>query len=142
MQERILCLDVGEKRIGVAVSDPAGKTALGLAVRERTAFKKDCEALWKIIQEYNVQKIIIGMPLNLKHEEGPQAQKVRFFKEGLERFLRAKECPLPIEFFDESFSSREAEALLLEADLGRKKRKKIRDKLAAALILQNYLDEQ
>lgn len=142
MQGRILCLDVGTKRIGLAVSDPLGLIAQGLATLTRKTFKKDCEKLVKIIREYGAEQIIIGLPLDWKHEEGPQAEKVRFFKTGLEKFLREKNCLASIEFFDESFSSREADAILLEADLGRKKRKKIKDKLAAALVLQNYLNEK
>ncbi|MBI4124422.1 MAG: Holliday junction resolvase RuvX [Deltaproteobacteria bacterium] len=142
MQERILCLDVGDRRIGLAVSDPFGRTAQGLATIERRTFKKDCGEIFKIIQEYGVEKIIIGLPLDLTDAEGPQAKKVRFFKEGLEKFLQANRCQASIDFFDESYSSREAEAILLEADLGRKKRKKIKDKLAAALILQKFLDEK
>lgn len=142
MQGRILCLDVGDKKIGVAVSDPFGKTGQALTVLARKTFKKDCEAVFKIIEEYHPAKVLIGFPLDLEHREGPQAKKVRFFKEGLERFLCKKKCPASIELFDESFSSRDAETVLLEADLGRKKRKRVRDKLAAALILQSYLDEK
>lgn len=142
MRRRTLCLDVGDKRIGVAVSDPLGLTAQPLQIIERTQFKKDCETLFKLVKEYDAVRIVIGLPFDLNHQEGPQAQKVRFFFTGLQKFLQEKKSAAALELFDESFSSQEAESILLEADLSRQKRKKVRDKLAAALILQNYLDEK
>lgn len=142
MQARILCLDIGDKRIGVAVSDPLGLTAQPLQIIERTQFKKDCGVIFKLVEEYDAVQIVIGFPLDLNHQEGPQAKKVRFFFEGLQKFLQEKKSNVTLELFDESWTSKEAEAILLEADLSRQKRKKIRDKLAAALILQNYLDEK
>src|SRR3989338_815530 len=138
--QRILCLDVGTKRIGVAISDPFGKTAQGITTLTRTTFPKDCVQILKILQEYDVEKIIIGLPTDLEDAEGPQAKKVRFFEEGLKKFLKENRLDIPIQFWDESFSSRDAESILLEGDLSRKKRRKVIDKLAAVLILQNYLN--
>ncbi|MDP2599321.1 MAG: Holliday junction resolvase RuvX [Deltaproteobacteria bacterium] len=140
MKERVLCLDVGDKRIGVAVSDPLGMTAQSLVTIARRHFKEDCARLLKLAEEYEVQKIVIGLPLNSEGNEGPQAKKVRFFGEGLTKFLKEKEASITIEWWDESLTSQEAEAILLEADLSRKKRRKVVDKLAASLILQRYLD--
>lgn len=141
MRERLLCLDIGDKRIGVAVSDPLGMTAQSLVTIERRHFKEDCAQLLKIMEEYGVQKIVIGLPLNSEGNEGPQAKKVRFFAEGLIKFLKEKGALITIEWWDESLTSQEAEEILLEADLSRKKRKKMIDKLAASLILQSYLDD-
>lgn len=142
MKNRIVCLDVGDKRIGVAVSDPFGKTALPLKTVLRRSFKEDCESIVKIIQEYWPKKIVLGLPLDLKEKEGSQAKKVRAFEEAFKKFLEQNHFTIPIEVWDESLSSKEAEALLLEADVSRKKRKKAIDNLAAALILQSYLHSQ
>lgn len=139
--DRILGLDVGDKKIGIAVSDPFGQTAQGVATLPRRNFKKDCEAILNFVREYQASKILIGLPLNLQNEEGPQAGKVRAFHNGLKKFLDENKTAAVLELVDESFSSREAESILLEADLSRKKRKKVIDRLAAARILQNYLDE-
>ncbi|OGQ04571.1 MAG: Holliday junction DNA helicase RuvA [Deltaproteobacteria bacterium RIFCSPLOWO2_01_44_7] len=140
MNARILCLDVGDKRIGVAVSDPMGLTAQGLTTLIRKNFKQDCTHILKVLKEYEVQTILIGYPLDTSHSEGPQAKKVKFFVEGLKKILQENQFAVEIKLWDESFSSREAEEILLEADLSRKKRRKVIDRLAAALILQSYLD--
>lgn len=142
MRNRILSLDVGDKKIGVAVSDPFGMTAQPVTTILRKQFKKDCETIFQLIQEWSVAKIVVGLPLDLNCQEGPQAKKVRFFFDGLKKILEEKKCPVAMELFDESFSSQEAEAVLLEADMGRKKRKRVIDKLAAILILQNYLAQR
>lgn len=142
MKSRILCLDVGDKKIGVAVSDPFGKTALPLETLLRGTFKKDCEALARILKEYDAEKIVIGLPLDLEDKEGPQAKKIRFFEAGLRKFLEQNHFATVVEVWDESLSSKEAEAILLKADVSRKKRKKAIDKLAATLILQSYLDSK
>ena len=141
-KKRTLCLDVGDKKIGVAVSDPFGKTAQPLTILQRQNFQKDCLAIAALLKEYEVKKMVIGLPLDLNSREGPQAKKVRFFKETLENFLHQTGHEMEIELWDESFSSAEAEEILLEADLSRKKRKKVIDKLAAALILQSWLERE
>ena len=142
MVKRILCLDIGDKKIGVAVSDPLGLTAQGLATLQRQSFQKDCAKILELLRLYEAKKILIGFPLDLKNKEGPQAKKVRFFKEGLENFLKQNRQEMDIKLWDESFSSKEAEKILLEADLSREKRRKVIDKLAAVLILQGYLDRK
>lgn len=140
VKKRILGLDIGDKRIGIAVSDPAGRTAFGLQTLERSAFKKDAAALLKIAEEYEAETIIVGLPLDLNEREGRQAEKIRFFTEGFEKILRECGNNTILKLWEESFSSREAEELLLKADMGRKKRRIVIDKIAAALILQSYLD--
>ena len=128
---RIMGLDVGEKRIGVAVSDSLGYIAQGISVIKR----ENTEELKKIVSDYDIEKIVVGMPKDTDGSIGRQGKKVLAFIECLKQ-----EIDLPILSWDERFTTREAERVLLKADLSRAKRKKVIDKLAAALILQNYLD--
>jgi putative Holliday junction resolvase len=130
---RIMGLDVGEKRIGVAVSDPLGYTAQGISVVKR----ENIEDLKKIVSDYNIGRIIAGLPKNMDGSIGEQGEKVLTFIEELK-----KEINLPILTWDERLTTKEAEGVLLKADLSRAKRKKVIDKLAAILILQSYLDSQ
>ncbi len=133
---RIMGLDVGEKRIGIALSDELGMTAQALEVwncQERTA---DIEHIHQLVQQYQVQKLVAGMPKNMDGSIGFQAQYVMDFIED----LRQKDDSLLIETWDERLSSKAAETILLQADMRRQKRKKVIDKLAAAIILQGYLD--
>ena len=141
VKSRVLCLDIGDKRIGVAVSDPLGLTAQAVTTLERKAFKADCAKIVQLLKEYEACKMILGLPLDLENKEGPQAKKVRFFAEGLKKFLNESQVTAEVHFWDESFSSQDAEAILLEADMSREKRRKVIDKLAASLILQSYLDQ-
>lgn len=133
---RILCLDYGEKRIGVAVSDPLGITAQPLEYILNEGKKKVLLKVKEFILKYKPVKIIIGMPLTLKGEEGEKAQEVSrfmgFLKDNIE---------IQIEAIDERFTTALAENLLIEADVRRAKRKQVKDKIAAALILQTYLDK-
>ena len=130
---RYLGIDFGEKRIGVAISDPSGRIAFPLEVIEvrEPPFRKICE----IAERYKVGKIIVGFPRSLSGRIGPQAKKVEDFISEL-----LKHSPVPVERWDEQFTSREAERILLEMDMGRKERKIKRNAVAAALILQSYLD--
>jgi putative Holliday junction resolvase len=130
---RILGLDIGEKRIGVAVSDPLGYTAQGISVIKR----EDVKNLKKIVSDYNIERVIVGLPKNMDGSIGAQGNKVLAFIEDLK-----KEIDLPILTWDERLTTKEAERVLLKADLSRVKRKKVIDKLAAVLILQSYLDSQ
>ncbi|AQS58383.1 Holliday junction resolvase RuvX [Desulforamulus ferrireducens] len=132
---RIMGLDVGDKTIGVALSDPMGWTAQGLEVIRRESIDKDLTRLGEIIQEYGVEKILVGLPKNMNATIGPQGEKVLAFVEKLkERFA------LPIKTWDERLSTVAAERMLIQADVSRSKRKKVIDKMAAAVILQGYLD--
>lgn len=135
---RILGLDFGEKTIGVAVSDPFGWTAQGIEIIRRdneNALKPSIARLGKIIMEYEVEKIVLGYPKNMNNTLGPRAEKTQEFKLKLERNFK-----LPVILWDERLSTSAAERGLLEADLSRKKRKNVIDKMAAVFILQGYLD--
>lgn len=132
---RILALDVGEKRIGLAISDGLGWTAQGLPTLNGEDKAKAICAIAEIARENQVTEIVLGMPLNMDGTPGKRAKETALFLEDLK-----KEIPLPIKTWDERLSSAQAQRLMLEADLSRKKRKKKVDRLAAQLILQSYLD--
>jgi putative Holliday junction resolvase len=132
---RIMGLDVGDKTIGVALSDPLGWTAQGLEVIRRDTLEKDINRLCQIINEYAVEKILVGMPKNMNATIGPQGEKVLAFIEKLKENI-----DLPIKTWDERLSTVAAERMLIQADVSRSKRKKVIDKMAAAVILQGYLD--
>lgn len=135
---RILGLDFGQKTIGVAVSDPFGWTAQGLEIIRRhqeTNLKDSIARLDKLIQEYSIEKIILGYPKNMNNTIGERAEKTVAFKKKLEKTFN-----LPVILWDERLSSIGAERTLLEADISRKKRKDILDKMAAVFILQGFLD--
>jgi len=130
-------LDVGENTIGVAVSDPLGITAQGVTVIRRRGIKSDLAEIGKLAREYEVSKFVVGMPRRTDGSFGPEAEKVRAFGRKLEGELR-----LPVEYWDERFSTAAAERILLEGDVSRARRKQVIDKLAAVVILQAYLDGQ
>jgi len=132
---RILSLDVGRKKIGMALSDALGITAQGLQTLLRKNKNSDLEQIKKIIREMNVSKVIVGLPLNMDGTEGPMAREIYDFVERLKG-----EIGLPVELWDERLTTIQAERALLEPDLSRKKRKKLDDRVAAQLILQGYLD--
>ena len=134
---RIMGLDIGDKTIGVAVSDLMGLTAQGVTTIKRVGKKKDIEAIKQIIAEKQVNKIVSGLPKNMNGTVGPQGEKVQKFCE-----LLKEETNLPIEFWDERLSTVAAERSLIEADVSRQKRKKVIDMLAAVIILQGYLDSK
>lgn len=132
---RIMGLDVGSKTIGVALSDPLGWTAQGLEVIRRKGLNHDLQRLAEIIQEHEVHKAVIGLPKNMNGTIGPQAEVVQeFVKQFQEKLL------IPVEMWDERLTTVAAQRTLLEADLSRKKRKLIIDKMAAVMILQGFLD--
>ncbi|MGE5543836.1 MAG: Holliday junction resolvase RuvX [Bacillota bacterium] len=132
---RILALDVGEKRIGVAISDPLGITAQGISVIERQDRKRDVEALRKLVIEYGVTGLLVGLPRNMNGTLGNKAREVREFGNLMEQ-----ELGLPVEYQDERLSTRAVEETLIRADVRRKKRRRVIDKLSAVYILQGYLD--
>jgi len=132
---RIMGLDVGSKTIGVSVSDELGLTAQGIAVIRRSALKRDIKEIKDWIGRYDVKEIVIGLPKNMDGSIGETGQACLAFAQ----VLREK-TGLPVHLWDERLSTRMSERTLLEADLSRKKRKQVIDKLAAALILQSYLD--
>lgn len=134
---RCASLDVGTRTIGVAVSDEQGIIAFGVDTIKRKELKEDLARLKELLDSLNIGQVVVGLPKNLKGEIGPQGRIVSEFVEAMKR-----EIPLPVILWDERFSTVAVERVLLEADLSRKKRKKVKDKLAASLILQNYLDSQ
>lgn len=134
---RILGLDYGTKRIGVAVCDELGMTAQGLTTIARKDRRHDLENIARFIKTYSVEKIVIGYPLRLDGTEGIQCEKINKFASLLKSTFS-----LPVIKWDETLSTKEAEEILIRANISRKKRKDIVDKLAASLILQGYLDAQ
>ncbi len=134
---RLLGLDVGDRTIGVAVSDPMGWTAQGVTVIRRKSRKDDLAALGAIIEEYKVEKFVVGLPRRTDGSYGPEAEKIYSFGAKLER-----EFGLTVEYWDERFSTVAAERILLEGDVSRAKRRQVIDKVAAAVILQAYLDRK
>ena len=131
---RILGLDYGEKRIGVAVCDELGLTAQGLPTIIRKTRKHDWEILENLVKNYQVEKIVIGYPVRLDGSEGIQCEKVNRFAALLE-----KTFVLPVIKWQETLSTKEAEEILINSGVRWQKRKKMVDKLAACLILQDYL---
>jgi len=135
---RIMGLDVGEKTIGVAVSDPLGWTAQGVTtIRRRGSLEEDLKAILRLVQEYRVERVVVGLPRNMNGSLGPQAKKVLDFMQALEERLK-----LPVVPWDERLTTSAAERVLIAADLSRRRRKGVVDRLAAVLILQSYLDCQ
>lgn len=132
---RILGLDIGDRTIGVAVSDPLGFTAQGITTIRRKNEEKDIEKLKQICLEYNVDTIVSGLPKNMNGTLGPQSEKVLKFCNIIKDNI-----DLPIKMWDERLTTVAAHRAMLEADLSRNKRKKIVDKMAATYILQGYLD--
>ncbi len=131
----ILGLDVGDKRIGVAVSDELRYTAQGLKTIKRGSISRDIAQLKQLIMAYSVGQVVVGLPKSLDGSLGPQAQKVLGFVARLERGLG-----LSITTWDERFSSQQAERTLREAGLNWRKTRSAVDQVAASLILQGYLD--
>lgn len=132
---RILGLDVGSKTIGVAISDPLGITAQGLETIRRKNKRFDFGQLERLLQKYEVSEIVVGYPLRLSGAEGRQSEKMQLFAEELR-----KKFGLPVRLWDERLTSSQANRVLREAELSIEKRGKAVDRLAAVLILQNWMD--
>jgi len=132
---RVLGLDVGQRRIGVAVSDPLGITAQGLETLQRKNKKHDLGWLRRVIREYEVGEIVVGLPLRMSGAEGTQAEKIQAFAEDLRKHFK-----LPVHLWDERLTSAEANRLLRETDLSIEKRGKAVDRMAAILILQGWME--
>jgi putative Holliday junction resolvase len=132
---KVLGLDIGEKRIGIAVSDALGCTAQGLTVLQRNGADDDIGAIQELIDTSQVSEVVVGLPKNMDGSLGEGAQKVMSFVSKLEESLS-----IPIVLWDERLTTAEATRVLLQADVSRKKRRTVVDKIAAVLILQGYLD--
>jgi putative Holliday junction resolvase len=127
-------LDVGSRRIGIAVSDLLGITAQGLETLQRRNKRTDFEQLRKVIREYKVREIVVGLPLRMSGAEGIQAEKMQVFAEELRKRFK-----LPVHLWDERLTSAEANRLLRETELSIEKRGKAVDRMAAVLILQGWM---
>ena len=134
---RILAIDYGSRRMGLAVSDPLGITAQGLETLERKNKRADFGRLERTIREYQVREIVLGNPLRMSGEEGTQSQKVAEFAGELRRRFQ-----LPVHLWDERLTSAEANRLLREAELSTRKRAQAVDRMAAVLILQSFLQSR
>jgi putative Holliday junction resolvase len=134
LPRRILALDVGSRRIGVAVSDPLGITAQGLDTIQRQNKRRDWESLGAVLAKYEVVEIVVGLPLRLSGAEGTQSEKMRLFADEL-----AAKFALPVHLWDERWTSTQANRLLRETNLSIEKRGKAVDRMAAILILQSWL---
>ena len=132
---RVLGLDVGSRRIGIAVSDPLGITAQGLETLQRQNKRTDLAALERVIREYQVKEIVVGLPLRMSGAEGTQSDKMLLFAEELRKRFR-----LPVHLWDERLTSAEANRLLRETELSIEKRAKAVDRMAAVLILQGWME--
>jgi len=135
MAGRTLGLDVGDKRIGVAISDALSMTAQPLGVVQRKSIARDCEAIMALASEYEVVRIVAGLPLNMDGSEGEQSQKVRRFCDTF-----ARNSGIDLIYEDERMTSAQSERMLIESGMRRDRRRKVIDKMAATLILQSYLD--
>ncbi|WP_137664404.1 Holliday junction resolvase RuvX [Enterococcus hulanensis] len=135
---RIMGLDVGSKTVGIAVSDPFGWTAQGVEIIriDEEKGKFGFERLGELAKEYHVTKFVVGLPKNMNNSIGPRAEASMAYAEKIKELF-----DLPVDFQDERLTTVQAERMLVEqADVSRSKRKKVIDKLAAVMILQNYLD--
>ncbi len=137
MTMRWMGLDIGEKRIGVAISDEDGRIAFPLRVLERTVPEADAALLARWAAEERADGIVVGEPFDLSGRAGPAVRRVRAFADVLRRHWSG-----PLEFIDERFSTAEAQRILLAADASRARRRQVVDKMAAALILQHFLERE
>ncbi|MEW6443565.1 MAG: Holliday junction resolvase RuvX [bacterium] len=132
-----MALDLGEKTIGVAVSDDLGWTAQPLTTLKRKSPREDVDEIVLLVEEHRVDQLVVGLPVNMDGTMGHQARRVLSFVESMKQRLK-----VPVITWDERLSTVAVERVLLEADVSRRKRKQHIDKLAAAYILQGYLDSQ
>lgn len=135
---RIMGLDVGSKTVGVAISDPLGFTAQGVEIIriDEEAGEFGFERLEELVKQYKVDKFVVGLPKNMNNTEGPRVEASKAYGDKINELFN-----IPVDYQDERLTTVQAERMLVEqADVSRGKRKKVIDKLAAQLILQNYLD--
>ena len=138
---RKIGLDVGDKTVGIAVSDPLGYTAQGITTLERVGIRKDNVKILVMIKEYQCDTVVIGLPKKLDGSDSIQTEKVYEFRTMLENKLRSSGMKdVKIVWQDERLTTVMAEKVLIEADVSRAKRKQVIDKQAAVIILQSYLD--
>jgi putative holliday junction resolvase len=128
-------MDVGSRRIGLAISDPLGITAQGLETVHRQNKRKDFAQLERVIREHEVAEIVMGLPLRMSGAEGIQAEKMQVFAEEIRRRFK-----LPVHLWDERLTSAQANRLLRETEMSIKRRGAVVDQMAAVLILQSWMD--
>ena len=135
---RLICFDVGERRIGIACSDLLGITAQPVETYTRTGkLEEDYRYLAQIIKEQEAVKLVVGLPKNMNNTLGFKAEEIQTFIEGFKTYLPDA---FPIDWIDERLTTVQAENVLLEANVSRKKRKNVIDKIAAVFMLQAYMD--
>ena len=134
-KNRLLGFDIGEKTLGLALSDNRWKIATPLITLPRTQLSKDVIKLQQFVEEHKIAAFICGLPVNMNGSHGPRVQATRDYMKALTIF-----CPLPVIYWDERLTTMMAERTLIKADMSRKRRKDVIDKMAAALILQGFLD--
>jgi putative Holliday junction resolvase len=134
---RVMGLDIGTKRVGVALSDPLGWTAQGYGVMPRSSIEQETAYLENICKDYGVERLIVGLPLNMDGSRGVKAEEAETYA----RRMASRLC-LPYTLVDERLTTVSAEQVLLQADISRRRRREVVDKVAAAYILQTYLDQQ
>lgn len=137
MPSRVVAVDLGTRRIGVAVTDGLGLTAQPHATLARHGGQRDLDAIAAVVKQFDAGRLVVGLPLGPEGEVGRAARSVQAFVERLRAVLA-----VPIELVDESFTTVEAEEVLLRADLSRARRKQVVDRVAAAVILRRWLDAQ
>jgi putative Holliday junction resolvase len=135
VQRRVIAIDLGARRIGVAMTDGLGLTAQPHATIPRHGGKRDLDAIAALVREHDAERVVLGLPLSPEGEAGRAARAAEAFAGRLRAVL-----PVPVELIDESYSTVEAEEVLLAADLSRARRREVIDKLAAAVILRRWLD--
>ena len=135
--QRVLALDVGSKRIGIAISDPLGITAQGLKTLQRQNKQADFDYLANLVKQYEVAEVVVGFPLRMNGAEGAQAEKMTRFAEEARKRLQ-----VPIHLWDERLTSAEANRLLRETEMSIKRRAEVVDQMAAVLILQSWLEHR
>jgi putative Holliday junction resolvase len=137
MSRRVVAVDLGTRRIGVAVTDGLGLTAQPHATIARHGGQRDLDAIASVVRQFDAERLVLGLPLGPDGEVGGPARSVQAFAERLRAVLA-----VPVELIDESFTTVEAEDVLLQADLSRARRKQVVDRVAAAVILRRWMDAE
>lgn len=137
---KCMSIDLGEVRIGIAVSDSMGIIANGLETYNRKNLNQDVDYMVKVIKDYNIKCCVLGLPINMNGTEGPRVEKSREFASLIEDKLKEQNIDCKIDYQDERLTTVSSERVLIESGMRRDKRKTVIDKIAATIILQTYLD--
>lgn len=137
MGNRVMAVDPGERRMGVALSDETALIAQPLETYQRTSLAADLAHIRGLVERYEVDEVVVGLPVQLDGRPGPASQRVQSFVERLQR-----ELSVPVVTWDERLTSKAAERMLIEADVSRRKRRDVVDRVAAAILLEGYLEER